>query len=117
MATTTQSRGAAAQPAGTIIGAGLSVEGEISGNEPVTVLGSVKGKISVTDVVIIDKGGIVEADVEASEIKVLGTVTGNLVASDRIDVATSARVVGDLRAPRIQIAEGAGFKGHIDMDV
>jgi cytoskeletal protein CcmA (bactofilin family) len=60
---------------------------------------------------------VVEADVEASEIKVYGSVTGNLVATDRIDVATNARVIGDLRAPRIQIAEGATFKGHIEMDV
>lgn len=117
MAITTQARTAAPQTTGTILGAGLAVDGEISGNEPLTVYGSVKGKISMTDVVIIEKGSVVEADVEASEIKVYGSVTGNLVATDRIDVATNARVIGDLRAPRIQIAEGATFKGHIEMDV
>ena len=117
MAITTQARTATPQPSGTVIGAGLTVDGEIGGNEPLTIYGSVKGKISLTDIVIIEKGSVVEADVEASEIKVYGSVTGNLVATDRIDVATNARVIGDLRAPRIQIAEGATFKGHIEMDV
>ena len=97
MAITTQARTASPQPSGTVIGAGLTVDGEIGGNEPLTIYGAVKGKISLTDVVIIEKGSVVEAD--------------------RIDVATNARVIGDLRAPRIQIAEGATFKGHIEMDV
>ena len=72
MAITTQARTASPQPSGTVIGAGLTVDGEIGGNEPLTIYGAVKGKISLTDVVIIEKGSVVEADVEASEIKVYG---------------------------------------------
>ena len=106
----------AAAPSGTIIGPGLVVEGEISGENGVTVTGTVKGRLAVSGPVSVEQGGVVEADVEATEVRVDGILTGNVVASERVELSENARVVGDVRSPRIRIADGAGFKGHIDME-
>lgn len=101
----------------TIISKGITIDGEISGTEPVIIEGKVKGLITVEAPVKVAEIGQVEADVTTTEIHVSGTVTGNIVAKDRVELAASSRMMGDVRAPRILIADGAGFKGHIDMDI
>ncbi|TVR03543.1 MAG: polymer-forming cytoskeletal protein [Deltaproteobacteria bacterium] len=120
MATTSSSgfaRTSGASGTGTVLGAELTVEGEISGNEPLQVEGTVKGRIAVTDTVTIGAGAVVEADLEVREAKVAGALTGNVSASERVEVGTEGRLIGDVRSPRLLIAEGASFKGHVDMDV
>ena len=42
--------------------------------------------------------------------------TGNITADDKVEIAPSGSVEGDIRAPRVSIADGAKFKGSIDMD-
>lgn len=101
----------------TIISKGITIDGEISGTEPVIVEGTVKGKITLEAVVTIEENGVVEADVETTQVLISGQMTGNVKAQDRVEITNSGRVVGDIASPRISIADGAGFKGHIDMDV
>jgi cytoskeletal protein CcmA (bactofilin family) len=101
----------------TVIGKSIVIDGEISGTEPVVVEGTVKGKITLQSTVTVAPGGVVEADVHSQLIEVSGQVTGNLVASERVEITSNGRMVGDIKSPRILIADGAGFKGHIDMDV
>lgn len=101
----------------TVIGSGIVVDGEISGDEQVVVEGTVKGKISLESTLIVASGGVVEADVESDEIEVSGHMTGNISARERAEIKSDGRMIGDIKSPRILIADGAGFKGHIDMDV
>lgn len=113
--TSFQKSGASTQ--GTVIGSGLTVEGEIAGDDAVAVEGTVKGRVATTAGLQVASGGVVEADVEASAVTVSGALTGNVSASERVELTSEARLIGDVRAPRLSIAEGASFKGHIDMDV
>lgn len=101
----------------TVIGKGIVIDGEISGDEPVVVEGTVKGRISLDSTVVVANGGIVEADVHSDHVEISGQVTGNVTARERAEIKNDGRMVGDIKAPRILIADGAGFKGHIDMDV
>ena len=101
----------------TLIGKGIVIDGEISGSDEVTVEGTVKGKIRTEATLIVAAEGILEADVETTNVQISGTVTGNVVCSDRVELSSDCKVVGDLKSPRILIADGANFKGHIDMDV
>jgi|SRR5690554_383334 len=103
--------------ADTIIGKGIVIDGEISGEAPVTIEGTVKGRISLDSTVTVADGGFVEADVASHAVEVSGSVTGNIVASERVELRPEGKMVGDIRSPRILIADGASFKGHIDMDV
>jgi cytoskeletal protein CcmA (bactofilin family) len=101
----------------TVIGSGIVIDGEVSGEEPITVLGTVKGKISITQPIAVEPGATVEADIETQALSVGGRVTGNVVARERVEVRANGRMVGDIKAPRIVIADGASFKGNVDMDV
>lgn len=101
--------------ASTVIGSSIVIDGEISGEEQLVVHGTVKGRIHVRDALVVENGGVVEATVEAGSITVNGTVNGDISASERAELRPNCSVVGDIRAPRILIAEGASFKGNVDM--
>ena len=101
----------------TIIGPNITIDGEITGTDPVVVEGTVKGRIATEALVTVAEAGHVEADVETPQVAISGQVTGNIVATERVEITAEGKMVGDIKSPRILIADGAGFKGHIDMDV
>jgi cytoskeletal protein CcmA (bactofilin family) len=103
--------------ANTVIGSTIVIDGEISGDEDLVIQGTVKGKIALKESLIVANSGVVEADIETQNVEIAGQVTGNIAASDRVELKSDCRVVGDIKAPRILIADGASFKGNVDMDV
>ena len=103
--------------AGTLIGEELTIEGEITSDEEVTVDGTVRGTLSTADNVSIGPSGVVEADIQGGSLVVAGQVTGNVTASDRIDLQAGGRLIGDVKASRLTIADGASFKGNVDMEL
>jgi cytoskeletal protein CcmA (bactofilin family) len=103
--------------ASTVIGAGITIDGEVTSDEDVIVAGTVRGKLSAKDAVTVEHGGAVEADISGGPVAVAGTVTGNINSHDRVDLQNGARVIGNVKATRITIADGAQFKGNVDMDV
>ena len=103
--------------AGTVIGAGLSIEGELTSEDEVVVHGSFRGSLTSSDAVSVGPDGTVEADITASSLSVAGQVTGNVTTDDRVDIQAGGRLIGDVKASRLTIADGASFKGNVDMDV
>ena len=101
----------------TIIAQGLTIEGEFSSDDEVIVAGRLRGRLSCDGPVTIETGAVVEADVGAASLSVGGTLTGNVTAAERVDLLGGARLVGDVKAARLTIADGATFKGNVDMDV
>lgn len=102
--------------ANTVIGSSIVIDGEISGDEDLVIQGTVKGKISLKESLFVEGSGVVEADIETQNVEIAGRVTGNISASDKVELKADCRVVGDVKAPRILIADGASFKGNVDMD-
>ena len=103
--------------ANTVIGNSIMIDGEISGDEDLVIQGTVKGKIAIKESLFVESGGTVEADIETQNVEIAGKVTGNITATERVELKTDGRMVGDVKAPRILIADGASFKGNVDMDV
>ncbi|MBL4684718.1 MAG: polymer-forming cytoskeletal protein [Nannocystaceae bacterium] len=102
--------------ANTVIGSTIVIDGEITGDEDLVVHGTVKGRVSLRENIIVEESGVVEANVETATITIHGTVTGDIAASERAELKGNCHVVGDIRAPRILIADGASFKGNVDME-
>ncbi len=103
--------------ASTVIGAGITIEGELTSDEDVMVQGTIRGKLVAKDAVTVESGGVVEADIAGGPVAISGSVTGNIHSNDRVDLQNGAKVVGNVKATRITIADGAQFKGNVDMDV
>ncbi|MDB4942001.1 MAG: hypothetical protein JWP97_1535 [Labilithrix sp.] len=103
--------------ASTVIGAGITIEGEVTSDEDVVVAGTLRGRLTAKDGVTVEQGGTVEADIASGPVAIAGVVTGNINSTDRVDLQNGAKVVGNVKATRITIADGAQFKGNVDMDV
>ena len=103
--------------AGSVVGAGLIIEGEFTSDEPVVVEGTVRGTLTTSEAVTVGNDGVVEADLSALSVSVSGQVTGNVSASSRVDIQAGGRLIGDVKAARLTIADGASFRGNVDMDV
>ncbi|MBL8613064.1 MAG: polymer-forming cytoskeletal protein [Myxococcales bacterium] len=101
----------------TVIGAGITIEGDLSTDDDVVVQGTLRGKLTARDGVVVEAGGSVEADIASGPAQIAGAVTGNITSTDRVDLQNGAKVVGNVKATRITIADGAQFKGSVDMDV
>jgi cytoskeletal protein CcmA (bactofilin family) len=117
MAAIEKAQASARAGAKTVIGASFVVDGEVSGSEPIVVEGTVKGRIATQETLVVEASAVVEADVECASAEIGGQLTGNVIASERLELKADSRVQGDLHAPRILIADGARFKGSVDMDV
>ncbi len=102
-------------PVATFFGSNVTIDGTISGNEPVVVEGTVRGKINLNSDLRIGTQARVEATVHAKNVTVEGKVTGDISADDRLELVTNATVDGNIKAPRIIVAEGAKFRGSVDM--
>lgn len=98
------------------IGQSLFIKGEVSGSEDLTVEGRVEGRIDLKDHnLTIGQNGKVTADIHAKNITIVGEVTGNVMADERVDLTDTGKLIGDIRAPRISVHDGAKFKGSVDM--
>ena len=99
------------------IGQSIHIKGELTGNEDLTIEGKVEGKIFLKDHnLTIGANGKITAEIQAKTVMVVGEVNGNITADDKVEVAASGTMRGDIAAPRVVLADGAKFKGTIDMD-
>ena len=98
-----------------VIGAKTQFKGEISGDEDILVEGTVEGEIRITRDLRIGAGGVVKATVSAQSLIVSGEVVGDCEALTRVEIQSTGRLTGNIRAPKIVIAEGAMFRGNSDM--
>ena len=98
------------------IGKSVVIKGELNGSEDLTIEGQVEGKIELKEhVLTIGSNGKIYAEVFAKALIVLGEVNGNIAASEKVEIRDGGSVDGDIVSPRIAIAEGAHFRGSVDM--
>ena len=98
------------------IGKSVIIKGDLSGSENLTIEGQVDGKIELRQhVLTVGPNGKIKAQVFAKVVVVMGEVHGNITATDNINIRENGSVDGDISAPRVAIAEGAHFRGSIDM--
>lgn len=101
----------------TVIGPGITIEGEVSSEDEVVIGGVLRGKLVAEGPVTVEVDGVVEADIGAQSVSIGGNVTGNVTAADRVELRSGGKLVGDVKTARLTIADGAMFKGNVDMDV
>jgi cytoskeletal protein CcmA (bactofilin family) len=107
-----------------VIGKNLRVVGEVTGNDSLLIEGSVEGSVHLTSArVTVGAKGTVQAGetlgerccVTAGEIVILGKISGNICATDRVDIRPQGTLTGDITTARIAIADGANFRGGIEV--
>jgi cytoskeletal protein CcmA (bactofilin family) len=100
----------------THIGASAVFDGDLTCDEDVTIDGQLTGAVYIRDATLtIGRSARVESAVRATRVVVHGTLNGSISAGERIELAASAVVTGDLSAPHVVIIDGAQLNGHVDM--
>jgi cytoskeletal protein CcmA (bactofilin family) len=107
----------ASSPAGvrTVIGGTIVIDGEVSGDEDLTVCGRLEGTVSLTKKLVVEQTGTVKAEVRVKNCVIAGILIGNVTATESVEITNQGRMVGDIAAPRVIIVDGAIFRGRIDM--
>ena len=100
-----------AQP--TIIARGVTLEGNFQGQGDVVVEGQVKGSLTTTGSLTVGPEAVIEAEVRAAEASIAGTVQGNMTITNRCEVRSTAKLIGDVTAQVIAIEAGASFQGRL----
>ena len=100
-----------------VIGRSMKVKGNVSADEEILIEGIVEGTIKMKHNVVIGKSGKVKADIYAKEIIIRGEVNGNVNGQVKVEIVPGGILNGDIISEKVVLAEGAKFKGNIDMSI
>ena len=100
-------------PGRAVLGGGLALRGEISGEGDFHIYGRFEGEIDVSGRVIVGEAAQVDANINAAAIVIAGKVRGNLSATTHLDILPSGVLTGTLKAGSFSAAEGSSVKGEI----
>ena len=98
-----------------VLGPTLRFRGELSAQEDLIVQGSVEGSITHTQSLTIGTDGTMTGDIRARVIVIDGKVDGDLYATESVNIRATAKVKGNVFAPRVAIQDGAFFQGQVEM--
>jgi cytoskeletal protein CcmA (bactofilin family) len=100
-----------------IIGSTVRISGDVSGDEDLLIEGFVEGTVSLPEhELLVGESGKVHADLTAKVVRVAGEVQGDIIGRDKVIVASTSNISGNIMTPRMTLEEGARFKGCIDID-
>jgi len=99
------------------IGRTVVIKGEVSGNESLYIDGRVEGSVTFKDHrVTVGRNGVVQANISAREVVIMGKVTGNVECSDRVDIRSEGTLTGDVVSARISVEDGAMLRGSVQLN-
>jgi len=94
----------------------VEISGDVNATADLVINGKIKGSIvQGSHTVEIGEQGQVIARVRAKLVKVSGEVRGDIIGDEKVMITRTGRALGNIAAPRVQLDDGALFKGSIDM--
>jgi cytoskeletal protein CcmA (bactofilin family) len=98
----------------TVIAEHCTLTGDLATKNSVKIDGRIKGTLRVEGRAIIGVTGIVEGDVHAEDLQVLGRLEGNVFAQ-RLHLQNHAHILGNIEAQALQVDTGAHYQGSVTM--
>lgn len=99
----------------TVIGPSVHVEGDLSSQGDIVVAGAVTGTITTTGSLTVGEGATITANVQAANAYIAGKLKGNLTVSERLELAPTSHVSGDVSTKVLVVADGAKLDGRCQM--
>lgn len=98
------------------VGSGTTLTGETTFKATLRVDGQITGTVlSDTGTLIIGTGGQVDANITVAAAIIHGVVKGDVVATERVELGRTAKLVGNIQTPSLSIEQGAIFEGNCSM--
>ena len=99
----------------TVLSPDIEFSGTLRFDKPLLIQGKVSGEIDASNLLMIAEEAVVEANIKASKVIILGTVKGNVTATDKVDVSITGKLIGNVTAPEITMETGCFFSGRCIM--
>jgi cytoskeletal protein CcmA (bactofilin family) len=99
-----------------VIGHGTRIRGDVASSDPVEIRGTLEGDCQTSAHCIVREGARVLGNIEAAALVVAGEVEAGLLRAEKVEVRASARVIATIQARVVAIADGALYKGEVQMD-
>jgi len=99
----------------TVLGANAVFKGELTFKDTLCIDGEFEGKLTTSDKLIVAEEGAVLANIEAGTVICRGKITGNVIASQKVEIHSTGKILGDVHTPALMIELGAVFKGKSNM--
>jgi len=99
----------------TSVGDGTKISGDIGGKGHSIILGEVTGNCDLDGTLVIGESGHWFGNIKAKTIIIAGEVDGEVFAEDKLEILSTARIKGTIRAKKLAIAEGAVHQGDVSM--
>ena len=100
----------------TIIGMYAVCDGDFKAEGAIRIDGTVNGNVTVTDTVIVGVSGCINGDINSQKVIIGGEVYGNLNVPEKVELTSTARVIGDITTNGLVIDEQAIFQGNCNMN-
>lgn len=100
----------------TIIGISAECNGDFSAEGAIRIDGTINGNVNVSDLIIVGASGCINGEVNAQRVIVGGEIYGNLNVPEKVELTSTARVIGDVTTNGLVIDENAVFQGNINMN-
>lgn len=99
----------------TVVGPSVHVEGDFSSEGNILVKGSVAGNVKTSRLLTVEEGAKISANVRAGDALIAGEINGNVSADNKVELSSSARVLGDIVCKVLAVEAGALVHGKIMM--
>ena len=93
----------------------VEIKGSIKFQSELIIDGKVEGEIVSPGILTIGENAEIRGEIKTKSVTVLGKVYGNITVEERCELKTRAQLIGDLKAARLQIEEGATFVGKSEV--
>lgn len=98
-----------------ILSKDVEIKGNIRFTNELIIDGKIEGEISSDGVLTVGENADIRGEVKTKSVTVLGKVQGNITVTERAELKARAHLVGDLKAARLVIEEGATFVGKSEV--
>jgi cytoskeletal protein CcmA (bactofilin family) len=101
-----------------LIGAGTTVDGNVSFTGGLRVDGVVRGNVSTANgesgTLVISEQARIDGEIKVSHVVVNGTVNGPITANEFLELQAKARIMGDISYRTLEMHLGAVVQGRLD---
>jgi cytoskeletal protein CcmA (bactofilin family) len=96
------------------LGKSVTIKGELSGSEDLTLCGRMEGSVKLPEYTLtIGPDADIRAEISAKTVVIIGGVTGNVVAAEKVEIRATGSVTGDIASPRFAIQDGGCMRGKV----
>ncbi|GHU12820.1 hypothetical protein FACS1894161_1830 [Spirochaetia bacterium] len=96
----------------TVLSEDIEFSGSLSIEKSFLIRGKVSGEVNASGLLVIDEGAVVNANIKAGKVIIFGAVKGNVTATEKVELASTGRLVGNVNAPDIHMETGHYFNGR-----